>query len=217
MKNLIIILTVLMLPGCVSLKTRGHKKRIRQESEIVLMLRKKNANLRVKNLEYEEQFRFSTGKIEELEILNRRAEESTQKRLGEEDQQLQAYKDSVSELVVEKKKLESEILMLKEDNKKAKRAVVAAKRTAKQHLNEGDKYFDDKKWSEAAAEYQSFREKVKNKKNEDYALATYKIGVCFQELGMMKEAQTFYKSVVSKYKNRRAAKYAQYRLANLKK
>ncbi len=210
------ILTLTMLSGCISLKIRDDKKKVRKESEVVLQLRKQIADLRAKNQDYEEQFRMSTGKIEELEILNRRTQDSNQKRLGEESQQLQAYKDSVSELVAEKKKLELEVLKLKEENKKAKREVVAAKRSAKEHLNEGDKFFDDKKWSEAAAEYQAYRGKAKSKKNEDYALATYKIGVCFQELGLTKEAKTFYKSVVSKYKGLKAAKYAEYRLANLK-
>ncbi len=210
------ILTVAMLSGCISLKVRDDKKKVRKESAVVLQLRQQIADLKSKNSDYDEQFRMSTGKIEELEILNRRTQDSNQKRLGEESQQLQAYKDSLQELVEEKKKLELEILRLKEANKKAKREVVAAKRSAKEHLNEGDKLFDDKKWSGAAAEYQSYREKAKSKKNEDYALATYKIGVCFQELGMVKEAKTFYKSVASKYKGQKAAKYAEYRLANLK-
>lgn len=205
-----------MFSGCVSLKTRDGKKKAKQESQTVMLLRKQIADLRAKNQEYEEQFRISTGKIEELEILSRRMEDKSQKRLGEEGQQLQAYKDSVSELLVEKKKLENQVLMLKEENKRAKQAVVSAKRSAKQHLDEGDKYFDDKKWSEAAAEYQSYREKARTKKGEDYALATYKIGVCFQELGLKKEAKTFYKSVIKKHKGLKAAKYAQYRLENLK-
>lgn len=217
MKTIYAVLILTLLSGCISLKTRDHKKTVHRESDLVLALRKQNADLKAKNLEYEDQFRISTGKIEELEIIARRTKDSSQKRLGEESQELQAYKDSVSELVAEKNKLENEVLLLKEANKQAEKAVVAAKRTAKGHLDEGDKYFDDKRWSEAAAEYQAFRGKTKNKKNADYALATYKIGVCFQELGMSKEAKTFYKSVVKKYKKSKAARYAEYRLANLKK
>jgi TolA-binding protein len=203
------------LASCVSLKTRTDKG-VKKESQTVLLLRQQIADLRAKNMEYEEQFRLSTGKIEELEIQARRAQDNNQKRLGEESQQLQAYKDSVAELVEEKKKLERQILALKEQNKTLERQVVSAKMTAKEHLDEGDKLFDDKKWTEAATEYQSYRSKAQNKKNEDYALATYKIGVCFQELGLNKEAKTFYKSVVSKHKGLKAAKYAQYRLSNLK-
>jgi len=208
------------LASCITLKPRvdgKSSKRVKpRESELVLSLRQQNADLKAKNLEYEEQFRLVSGKVEELEILNRRQSDSTTKRLGEENQELQAYKESVSELLAEKKKLEKEILVLKDLNKKATQEVEAAKRTAKEHLNIGDKLFDDKKWSEAAAEYQSFREKAKSKKNNDYALSTYKIGVCFQELGLKTEAKTFYKSVLSKHKGTKAAKFAEYRLQNLK-
>ncbi len=216
MRVLLIILIIPTFFGCMNLKIRNEKNKVKKESKVVLQLRQQIADLGAKSLEYEEQFRISSGKIEELEIINRRFQESNQKRLGEENQQLQAYKDSVSELVVEKKKLDTEILLLKEENKKVKTAIIAARKTAKDHLNEGDKYFDDKKWFEAASEFQLYRDKVSSKKSEDYALITYKIGVCFQELGMEKEAKTFYKSVVSNYKKFKAAKYAEYRLANLK-
>ncbi len=216
MKIKFILLIVFLSQGCISLQTRSSKVKVRKESDLVMALRRQNANLKAKNLEYEEQFRISTGKIEELQILARRTQDKSQKRLGEENQQLRAYKDSVSELLIEKKKLENQILVLKASNQQAKKEVKSAKMSAKEHLKVGNKYFEGKKWSEAAAEYQAFRGKAKNKKNEDYALATYKIGVCFQELGMAKEAKTFYKSVVRKHKKFKAAKYAEYRLAKLK-
>lgn len=218
MKSLILIVTTLMFFGCASLKLRDGKSTTayKKESPAVVALRQQVADLRAKNQAYEEQFRMSSGKVEELEILNRRLEDSSNKRLGEESQELQAYKESVSELVAEKKRLELEVLQLKEENKKANLAVKSAKRTAGEHLKAGDELFDDKKWSEAAAEFQAFREKAGNKKNEDYALSTYKIGVCFQELGLNKEAKTFYKSVVAKHKKTKASKFAQYRLENMK-
>lgn len=210
----------LSLSSCVTLKTRagssGKVRRAPKESPLVQSLRLQNADLKAKNLAYEEQFRLNSGKVEELEIINSRLNDSSTKRLGEENQELQAYKESVSELLAEKKKLEAEIILLKEANKKALNEVASAKRTPKQHLDVGDKLFDDKKWSEAAAEYQAFREKTKSKKTNDYALATYKIGVCFQELGLKNEAKTFYKSVLKKHKGMKAAKFAQYRLENLK-
>lgn len=216
MKIKYIILIALLSQGCISLQPRKPKVKVRKESNLVMALRKQNADLKAKNLEYEEQFRLSTGKIEELQILAQRTQDKSQKRLGEENQQLRAYKDSVSELLIEKKKLEGQILLLKAANRQAKKEVKSAKMSAKEHLDKGDRYFDNKKWSEAAAEYQAFRGKARSKKNEDYALATYKIGVCFQELGMEKEAKTFYKSVVKKHKKFKAVKYAEYRLAQLK-
>jgi len=218
LKSLILTFVSLTLFGCGNLKLRDGNTATtyKKESPQVTALRQQVADLKAKNLSYEEQFRISSGKVEELEIMNRRMEDSTTKRLGEESQELQAYKESVSELVAEKKRLEIEVLRLKEENAKANNAVKAAKRSAKEHLDVGNDLFDDKKWSEAAAEFQAFREKSNNKNNEDYALSTYKIGVCFQELGLNKEARTFYKSVVAKHNKTKASKFAQYRLENMK-
>jgi len=218
LKSLILISLFLFLFGCADLKLRQGQgsSSYKKESPEVTALRQQVADLKAKNLSYEEQFRMSSGKVEELEIVNRRLEDSSTKRLGEESQELQAYKESVSELVAEKKRLELEVIRLQEENKKANRAVKSAKKSSKDHLDEGSRLFEAKKWSEAAAEFQSFREKTNNKKNEDYALSTYKIGVCFQELGLKNEARTFYKSVVAKHKKTRASKFAQYRLENMK-
>lgn len=218
MKSLILTFVSLTLFGCSNLNLRDGNSTTtyKKESPQVTALRQQVADLKAKNIAYEEQFRMSSGKVEELEIMNRRMEDSSTKRLGEESQELEAYKESVSELVAEKKRLETEVLRLKDENSRANTAVRAAKRTSKEHLEVGNGLFDDKKWSEAAAEFQAFREKASNKSDEDYALSTYKIGVCFQELGLTKEARTFYKSVVSKHKKTRASKFAQYRLENMK-
>jgi len=218
LKSLILTFVSLTLFGCANLNLRdgNSSPTYKKEPPQVVALRQQVADLKAKNLSYEEQFRLSSGKVEELEIMNRRMEDSSTKRLGEESQELQAYKESVSELVAEKKRLETEVLRLKDENKTLSGSVKAAKRTAKEHLEIGNKLFDDKKWSEAAAEFQAFREKTGNKQNEDYALSTYKIGVCFQELGLKNEARTFYKSVVAKHKKTRASKFAQYRLENMK-
>lgn len=218
-KTNLFYLAVLVLASCAGLQTREEGSLKSKSSPIVKRsrtdLQTENASLKAKVLDYEEQFRALSGKVEELEILNRRLQEGNQKILGEENKEIAAYKESVAELVEEKKKLEKQLVLLQEENKAADKALADAKKTAQDHLDKGDALFDDKKWSEAVSEYQNFREKSKDKKSEDYALATYKIGVCFQELGMVKEAKTFYQSVVSKHKGLKAAKYATYRLSNL--
>lgn len=217
MKNLILV-SLMFMVSCAGLKTREDTaiRTLKRESVDINQIRKENADLKAANLEYEERFRLLSGKVEELEIINNRLEASKAKMAGEDSQELQAYKDSVSELVQEKKKLEQQLALLKEENKLAKQAVVNAKKTDQEHLDKADGYFDDKRWTEAVTEYQNYREKAKNKNSEDYALVTYKIGVCFQELGMVDEAKTFYQSVVTKNKNTKAAKYASYRLAQFK-
>lgn len=213
-----ILVAVTLLVSCEGLQTREDTaiRTLKRESGDINQVRKQNADLKAANLEFEEKFRQLSGKVEELEIINSRLETSKQQMAGEESQELQAYKDSVSELVQEKKRLEQELALLKEENKMAKQAVISAKKTDTEHLEKADSYFDDKRWTEAVTEYQNYREKAKSKSSEDYALATYKIGVCFQELGMISEAKTFFQSVVTKNKDTKAAKYASYRLTQIK-
>ena len=74
--------------------------------------------------------------------------------------------------------------------------------------------FNNKDWKKAILSYQEYRDK--NPKGKNYSEATYKIGVCFQELGLLKESKAFYNEVVNKFPNSRTAKKAKYRLGNIK-
>ncbi|MBK9294536.1 MAG: tetratricopeptide repeat protein [Oligoflexia bacterium] len=48
------------------------------------------------------------------------------------------------------------------------------------------------------------------------AEATYKIGLCFTELGLKKDAKEFYKDVIEKYPKTSWAKKAKYRISQIK-
>ena len=74
--------------------------------------------------------------------------------------------------------------------------------------------FNAKDWRKAILAYQEYRDK--NPKGKSYPEATYKIGVCFQELGLKKESKAFYKEVVTKFPKSRTSKKASYRLSTLK-
>ncbi len=77
----------------------------------------------------------------------------------------------------------------------------------------GESYFKQKDWQKAISEYQLYREQYP--KGKDYSEATYKIGVCFQELNMKSEAKVFYQEAVSKYPRSKAAKKSKFRLKQL--
>lgn len=213
--NYLILFLLPFFVGCLGLQTRNDSV-YKRESETVMNLRTENANLKAQLVSYQEQLRQYAGKVEELEIRLSRSEEGNVKRLGQENAELKAYKESVSALLDEKRKLINKITELEASNQTHAKQLKEAKRSAASHLKKGDGFFDDKKWAEAAAEYQSYREKSSSKKSEDYAMVTYKIGVCFQELGMKEEARTFYQSVIDKNGKAKAAKYAKYRISNLK-
>jgi TolA-binding protein len=75
------------------------------------------------------------------------------------------------------------------------------------------KAFSKKSWKKAIVGYEKYREL--NPKGRQYADATYKIGVCFQELGMKAEAKAFYEEVIAKFPKGKTAKSAKYRLSQV--
>jgi TolA-binding protein len=92
---------------------------------------------------------------------------------------------------------------------------VAEKTSPKDSFQVAEDSFDKKDWKKAILNYNRFRDA--NPKSKKFAEATYKIGVCFQELGMKDEAKTFYDEVIGKYPNSSDAKKARTRLKSLKR
>lgn len=80
-------------------------------------------------------------------------------------------------------------------------------------FDQGEGLFAQKKWREAIMAYQNYRET--QPKGTQYPEATYKIGVCFQELEMKTEAKAFFEEVVAKFPGSKESRKAQYRLKNL--
>jgi TolA-binding protein len=74
--------------------------------------------------------------------------------------------------------------------------------------------FQKKAWKDAIVEYQKYRDR--NPKGRHYSESTYKIGVCFQELGMRDEAKSFYSEVIAKFPKTKSADKAKIRLKQIK-
>lgn len=80
-------------------------------------------------------------------------------------------------------------------------------------FDQGESLFTQKKWREAIMAFQKYREA--QPKGNRYGEATYKIGVCFQELEMKPEAKAFFEEAVAKFPGSKESRKAQYRLKNL--
>lgn len=80
--------------------------------------------------------------------------------------------------------------------------------------DEGSALFTGKKWKDAIVVFSKYRDQFP--KGKKYADSTYKIGVCFQELGMKEEAKPFLEEVVAKFPGTGEAKKASYRLKTTK-
>lgn len=76
-------------------------------------------------------------------------------------------------------------------------------------------FFSKKEWKKAILSYQKYVDE--NPKGKNVAEAKYRIGVCFQELGMKEEAAAFYEEVVAQYPKTDAGKRAKVRLTKVKK
>jgi TolA-binding protein len=176
--------------------------------------------------EYDEQMRALSGRIDTLEnSLNqvdaaRNAErEGMNKNTQILEQKLAAYEEAI-------KKLDGQVQQLNEEVTRLKTAAPAAPATKltspevpsggrlRTPYDEGEEHFSAHKWKEAILNYQKYRDTYP--KGKLYADSTYKIGVCFQELGMKDEAKSFYEEVTAKFPHSKEAKKAALRMKTLK-
>ncbi len=80
-------------------------------------------------------------------------------------------------------------------------------------LENGDKAYDKKEWEDAILAYEEYRKK--NPKGSDYAHATFRIGLSFQNMGLKDDAKAFFKEVVEKYPKTKEADLAKGKLKKL--
>jgi TolA-binding protein len=121
----------------------------------------------------------------------------------------QAQKQAAAEAAAAKMKSSDDNSHDKATTKKgAKEKVANAYEIAQGH-------FASREWKKAILSYQKYVDDFP--KGKEVADAKYKIGVCFQELGMKEESMAFFEEVVANYAKTEAGKKAKIRLAKLKK
>lgn len=155
--------------------------------------------------EVDTQMRQLTGRVDEVENQVNQSNanfQSVSKDNQTRDQKIAALEDSV-------KKLQADVQALTEQMTKK-----AAPTDPNGLITDADGLASAKKYKEAIVEYQKYRDTYP--KGNRYAEATYKIGTCFQELGMKDEARAFYEEVVNKHPKAPEAKKAAKRLKALK-
>ena len=195
------IIVLLALAFCLSacLRTRSelsamHKvqeatyqqEKIRQQQEAALSLRFQ---------EIDNQMRQVYGRLETLEA----SVKSNSKPNNRETNHNQEVWERI-------KLLEQEIESLKNQPPKNKKT--------QSIFSRAEEDFANHRWKEAALGFERYRNE--NPKGSNYVLATYKIGVSFEELGEKDNAKLFYQEIIKKFPKHRLYKSAQYRLKNLK-
>lgn len=209
-----LIILTMSLSAC--LLTRSQVKEQERTSE----LRSKVAESEAKYADVDESMRALRGRLEILE--NERNVRANDKQRQEEsqaieqkrvDERFRLFQEALTSIEKQLKDLAKAVEDLK---KKEIAAAKAAKTKGKKKgiFERADDQFNNKNWKQAIVEYQNYREKYP--KGRRYRQATYKIGVSFQELGLKKEAKSFYSEVVEKFPKTKTATQAKNRLKKLK-
>lgn len=219
MKNIIVLALVsLSVAGC--LKTRA-ELRGDDKGGATLQKQTQSPPPAPKVDEYDEQLRQLNGRLDAAEsrVAQLTAARDAERAGGDQaliaekqqsEKRFRAYEDALTKLENEVRTLQDELA-----RSKAPAPVAAGKNGDKKTpFEEGETQFNAKKWKDAIVLYQKYRDTYP--KGKMFLEATYKIGVCFQELGMKDEARSFYEEVVAKAPKSKEARKANGRMKSLK-
>jgi TolA-binding protein len=222
LKISIIAVSFLGLTACETLMTRGDVREVEQKRQMqdqVVTLQRTTADTNNRFSDIESDLRNLNGRVE---VLENKSGQSGQERertkalieqsSNDSNKKMQILQDEVAKLHEKIDAMTAEMNAMKQAASESQAQAVASK---KDLFEIAEELFDKKDWRKAILNFQRFRDA--NPKHKHFADATYKIGVCFQELGMKDEARTFYDEVIAKFPNSPEAKKARTRLKSLKK
>lgn len=215
------LLLINFLTGC--LKTRN-EVRENEHSQVmqqqVVTLQKSNADTADRFSEIEEHMRDLNGRVDVVENKLGKNDSGVENAIKSTQQQNQDLNQKVNLLQEALTKIEADLHALGTELAvvKAEKAAANAERTAKQAKKDifdvGQEFFEKKDWKQSILNFQKYRDD--HPKGKNFAEATYKIGVAFQELGMKDEAKTFFDEILSKFPKTEEARRAKSRLKALK-
>tara|TARA_B100001248_G_scaffold262389_1_gene258011 strand:+ start:14441 stop:15085 length:645 start_codon:yes stop_codon:yes gene_type:complete len=214
MKRSLVIL-LLGLTACPGLQTRNEIK----TKEGRRVVSEPSTPIADRDVSPAEEAAMQQDALSEIRRLNGKVED-----LSFKLQQMEQMNDSTAlqnrlDRIEQKLVTLSESLILLQQGKGASISSPASAKVAPQKpsgpYETAEELFRKSDWKAAILEYNRYRDNFP--KGKKYADATYKIGVCFQELGMNSEANAFYSEVIEKFPKSKTAKSAKYRLNQLKK
>jgi TolA-binding protein len=214
---------VQLLSGCLMTREdvaeEEQKKNVQQQ---VTTLQKTTADTQNHYSEVNEEMRELSGKIEALDNRISNNNKEREKSLNSTDQLIADTNKKNQALQEEVQKLENQVSFLNQEMVKMSAAQQAAqsvqgagtvdKKTKKDPntFKYGEDLFNKKEWREAILNYQKYRDSYPTGKN--YPMATYKIALAFQELGMKDEARTFFEDLTNRFPDSPLAKQAKIHL-----
>ena len=228
-----VLLNALFLSGC--LDTRSAVKE--QEEKLVLRkqlstLQQTTADTSSRFQEIDEDTRKIVGRLESVEQRMHqnaqkaeRNDQALEMRAKQTDDKLNVIKEDLVKLAAEVTDLKNQIAQM---NAAVQQALAhppapvpaASGKDAKakkksESFDQAQALFEKKNFQDAIFKYEEYRKQFPNGRN--FAMATYRIGLSFEELGMKDEATGFYEELVAKFPKSKEAERAQGRLKKLKK
>lgn len=225
MKKLLCLgLGMMMLSGCLLTREdvkEAEQKKVMQEQVVYLQKNTADANSRFN--EVESSLREMNGRLEILETQaqNSKDQNQQQKKHSEEQtvelaKKVTLLQEEINKMIESQRQMGQDLDVLKSAlASNVKSANEESKSDAKKtSFDHAEKLFAEKEFKKAALQYQKFREQ--QPKSKKIPEATYKLGVCFQELGMKEDAKAFYEEVISTYPQSEFAKKSKQRSRQLK-
>lgn len=210
--------------GCLQTREAVREQEEKQVMQrTVKTLQQTNADVNSRFQDLEDDSRKTTGRLEALEFkinqMNQRAEKGDQgadQKIAQLNDKLNAHQQAIMKLDQQVTELTATLALLQAGKANTpSRGGGGGNSQADNPFISAEQLFADKQWKEAILEYEKYRKTYPRGKS--FAESTYKIGVCFQELGLGEDARAFYEEVIAKFPKSREAGRAETRLRALKK
>jgi TolA-binding protein len=223
MRYLMVGLFAMTTLGCLKTRSEVKDTETRQNmQQQVVTLQKNTADSTNRFSELEEEVRLINGRTEVLEnrlAVRGQETDKEKKSLTDQNADLQRKFSLLQESMVKMEQqvgqLSTEVAALQAQVAAHSSAPAASPASKKTSYDIAQELFNEKEWKKAASAFDKYRQD--SPKGKNFADATYKIGVCFQELGMKDEARTFYEEVISKHAGTEEARRAKVRLKGLRR
>ena len=223
--RIFVLSVVVLTSGC--LKTRSEvsdtdQKAVYGKKNIENQMEAQAAVAQAPAEEKDELIRNLNGRVEVLEnqltVLVKEKESLT----SQDSQKIVLLQEALAKMEAQLHKFETEAAPKPEEetpksseksSDEAEGKTVVAKKLGT--YESAEQYFARQEWKKAILNFQKYTDESPRGKNVPDA--KYKIGVCFQELGMKEEAMAFYEEVVANHSKTTAGKKSKARLGSLKK
>jgi TolA-binding protein len=180
----------------------------------------------------DELIRTLNGRVESLENQLNTINKDKSEKSAQETQRIQLLQEALTKMETQLQKLEAEQaanttrtetvtrpsgarVQGSDANGSAANSAATKSSVNANSYDVAQEHFMRKDWKKAIFNYQKYVDE--SPKGKNVADSKYKIGVCFQELGMKEESMAFYEEVIANYAKTETGKKAKLRLAKLKK